>query len=386
MELGETSYNTKMKIYDEFYYDKDNLLRCPNCNNVVFYVENEITHVCPNKESKSFEINESVIKNKSNEFLSKIDNIDNKCATHKKDFQYYKDSNYFCSLCIRGKNVEDYLNLDKIILSEKEIDEFNKLIKKSEDTIKRIEIKSKNFIKKLEENYKIFIERNNLLIEYCKGLLKFNDKYEKNFNLIGTIRRISININNDDFSNYDDIIEFYEKKNIIKFNNELKYKLKDTYKSYFESENILKNGLYYLGEEINSGGYGKVFKALSISDKKIVAIKKLPILNNNFLDGYYNESYILEEMKNCEYSVKYIESFKENNYYYIVTELCDGNLRNILNENENGLSIQTIKKIFSQINEGFKTLINKNFLHRDLKPDNILFNASYFNNDTIDYR
>ena len=116
------------------------------------------------------------------------------------------------------------------------------------------------------------------------------------------------------------------------------------------------------------------------------SLKKLPIKNNNFLEDYLNESNILKEMKDCEYSVKYIDSFKENNYYYIVTELCDGNLRNLLNNNKNGLSIQTIKKIFCQINEGFKTLKDKNFLHRDLKPDNILFNKINYNNETINYR
>ena len=68
------------------------------------------------------------------------------------------------------------------------------------------------------------------------------------------------------------------------------------------------------------------------------------------LEGYETESYILDEMKDCEHSVKFIESFKDNDYYYIITESCDGNLRNILNNADNGLSIQTIKKIFDQLN------------------------------------
>ena len=103
----ENGYIENMKVYDDFYYDKDNLLRCPNCNNLLFFVKNKITHVCPNKDNKTFEIDESLIRNKSNEFICKIDNIDNKCATHKKEFQYYKDSNYYCSLCLREKNLKD---------------------------------------------------------------------------------------------------------------------------------------------------------------------------------------------------------------------------------------------------------------------------------------
>ena len=30
-----------MKVLDEFYYDKENVLRCSDCNNIVFYVENK---------------------------------------------------------------------------------------------------------------------------------------------------------------------------------------------------------------------------------------------------------------------------------------------------------------------------------------------------------
>ena len=61
-----------MKVYDDFYYDKESLLHCPDCNNILFYVENETVHVCPNKENKTVKINEELIKDKSNEFVCKI--------------------------------------------------------------------------------------------------------------------------------------------------------------------------------------------------------------------------------------------------------------------------------------------------------------------------
>ena len=64
-----------MKVYDDFYYDKESLLHCPDCNNIWFYVENKSIHVCPNKEKKTVEINEELIKDKSNEFVCKIGNF-----------------------------------------------------------------------------------------------------------------------------------------------------------------------------------------------------------------------------------------------------------------------------------------------------------------------
>ena len=91
-------------------------------------------------------------------------------------------------------------------------------------------------------------------------------------------------------------------------------------------------------------------------------------------------------MKECENSIKYIDSFQEKKFYYIVTELCDNSLRNKIKNNINGFSISEIKKIFCQINVGLKYLINKKYLHRDIKPDNILINEIKKNNDSFYYK
>ena len=71
----ENDHVENMKVHDEFYYDKENVLRCPDCNNIVFYVENKSTHVCPNKENNTVKIDESMIKDKGNKFVCKIGNL-----------------------------------------------------------------------------------------------------------------------------------------------------------------------------------------------------------------------------------------------------------------------------------------------------------------------
>ena len=139
-----------MKILDEIYYNENNALKCPKCNNVLFYIENKIIHMCPFNEDKIYEINEDLIRNKS-EFICEINNIDNLCVKHKKEFLYYKDSNYFCSECLRENNSNDYLNLDFIILSKEEIDNFKQLINDSEDLLSDIKEMKENLIKKLRE-------------------------------------------------------------------------------------------------------------------------------------------------------------------------------------------------------------------------------------------
>ena len=105
----------KMKVYDKFFYDDKNILKCPNCNNLIFYVENKIIHKCP-FNNEIYEINEDVIKCNSNKFKCDINKINNIiCVNHQKEFLYYKDSNYYCSLCLREKKLKDYLSLDLII-------------------------------------------------------------------------------------------------------------------------------------------------------------------------------------------------------------------------------------------------------------------------------
>ena len=202
------------------YYDNKNVLKCPKCNNLIFYVEEEYVHEC-SIDNKTYNINQN------EKFMCDINNIDFKCEKHQKDFLYYKNSNYYCSECIKENNSEDYLNLDFITLTKNEINDFNKIIIDSEHILADISIMKENYINKIIDSYEIFMKRNNSLIEYCKGLLKFNEKYNKNYNLISTIRRISININKINELKYNNLINFYDNENIIKFNNEFKYKINE---------------------------------------------------------------------------------------------------------------------------------------------------------------
>ena len=69
--------------------------------------------------------------------------------------------------------------------------------------------------------------------------------------------------------------------------------------------------------------------------------------------------------------------------YYLILEKMDGNLNDLLIKNNNRMSSNLIRKIFSQINAGLKILRQKNITHRDLKPENILF--SYVDDNKTDF-
>ena len=365
---------TKIPHEKIFFYDKENVIKCPNCNNIIIFIVNNYYHKCLIKEEESFEINKNITKN----LLCNMNKIENKCAKHNCEFLYYKELNYYCSSCLKEKKIKNFLVLDEIVLSEEEINNFKILINDCENILLKSKKIYKNLINSNDDDYIKFENRNKLLIEYCKNLLKLNENFEKNYNLISTIRRISINIdlNKMKKKSKKELIDFYRNDNIIKFNCE--------YDDYFTSENILQNGKYYLGKTINKGSFGEILEALLIKDKKLVAIKILHAIDK---DKYFNEVEIIKDMSECEYSIKYIDSFEEKNNMFIVTELCDSNLRNEIKNKKNGFSIEYIKKIFSQINEGLKFLINsKKIIHRDLKPDNILINKIKRNDNSIYYK
>ena len=67
-------------------------------------------------------------------------------------------------------------------------------------------------------------------------------------------------------------------------------------------------------------------------------------------------------MKECENSCKYYVDFKDNDYYYIIMEKCDGDLTDLLKRYEKGLPEDLIKKILIQLNNAFKMMKNKDII------------------------
>ena len=122
-----------------------------------------------------------------------------------------------------------------------------------------------------------------------------------------------------------------------------------------------------------------VFKAIDKSSKIEYAIKKIPKLKN-----ISEHIEILEYLNNCENSIKYYGSFDDEDSNYIVMELCEYSIAKKLNdkmkEGEN-LSIKEIKEIFLDVNKVLIKMREKNIIHGNLKPENIL--AKTINNKLL---
>ena len=148
---------------------------------------------------------------------------------------------------------------------------------------------------------------------------------------------------------------------------------------------------------IGKGGFGEIYKVLDNETNNFYALKFIAMNKENKDDikKIETEITVMKEMKNIDndYIIKLKEYFYDEEAfgYCIVMELCDGSLRDILNNYKlEGLPLNIIKKIFLQLNEALKTIINKGFIHRDLKPENILIkytdsNKTNFNIKLTDF-
>ena len=138
---------------------------------------------------------------------------------------------------------------------------------------------------------------------------------------------------------------------------------------------------YELRRKLKKGSYGTCYEAKDVNDNKEVCVKEIEIENDDDIISIENEISILEMMKS-KHSVEVINYFKKNNYYYIIMELCEGDLNYFLKKKNGNLDIITILKIVIQINEAFKLMKNNKIEHRDLKPENTLIK---FKNEGKDF-
>lgn len=105
-----------------------------------------------------------------------------------------------------------------------------------------------------------------------------------------------------------------------------------------------------------------------------VAIKKQDIscLSSEEIYNISREGLYLRSFKHKNI-VKFINSYVYENHFYTVMECAKGGELNCYLEIMNFLSEWEARRIFKQIHEAVRYIHSKNVVHRDLKPNNILF-------------
>ncbi|KAJ5074609.1 sterile20-like kinase isoform b-related [Anaeramoeba ignava] len=123
-------------------------------------------------------------------------------------------------------------------------------------------------------------------------------------------------------------------------------------------------------EEIGSGAFGVVYKAILKKTGSLIAVKKVSIESD--LQKIVHE---IEVLKSCNFShiVSYQGTYFKNNELWIILEYCGGgSLGDILQKCKFTFNEEQIAAICKEVLQGLSYLHKNNQIHRDIKAGNIL--------------
>ncbi|MDD6920694.1 MAG: Stk1 family PASTA domain-containing Ser/Thr kinase [Eubacteriales bacterium] len=142
------------------------------------------------------------------------------------------------------------------------------------------------------------------------------------------------------------------------------------------NSNVLA-GRYELIEKIGDGGMAIVYKAKDRLLKRMIALKVLKpefVNDSKFVENFRRESHSAASL-NHPNIVNVYDVGQEGNINYIVMELVDGITLADLIEERGRLEYREVVNLAVQIAKGLQAAHEKDIVHRDIKPQNIMITS-----------
>jgi serine/threonine protein kinase len=157
----------------------------------------------------------------------------------------------------------------------------------------------------------------------------------------------------------------------------------------WESGNQLQSGKYTIDKELGEGGFGITYRATD-NNKRYVAIKTLNDTVQRRPDfAKFQQDFLNEAIKlaKCTHPhiVRIDEVIQEGALWCMVMEYIDGKDLASLVENQGALSEVQALRYIQQIGEALIVVHNNGFLHRDIKPQNIMLRSGNSQAVLIDF-
>lgn len=128
---------------------------------------------------------------------------------------------------------------------------------------------------------------------------------------------------------------------------------------------------YRFVKDLGSGGFGKVFLAKEERSENFVAIKQLKNEDKEKQDDIIYEMQMVSKF-NHPNIVLYKHHFVQEDLLYIVMEYCPlGSLRDLMRKEK--ITSTFVWKWMCELTETLQLVHEKEIIHHDIKPDNILF-------------